>query len=210
MREDWKAASFVMRTETMPTEKRRHKLFADRKIQGALLAHTTIYWFYCLFSVTLIAVCWIIFTKEPETSTELFTQLWLNCGPALLGSVLLLPLVMLDCLRLSNRFAGPMVRMQRVMRELAAGESPPTFSLRPGDYWTELADDMNIVLERVRQQDQNSQPTQPSAFTMTDVDQGKTQRALTESDSDAGVASPLVVPLDGDNTARSIYSELSI
>jgi hypothetical protein len=133
--------------------KRRHQMIADRKLQGVLLAHTVIYWFYCLFSVTLIAVCWIIFTKQPESSSELFTQLWLNCGPALLGSVLLLPLVLLDCVRLSSRFAGPMVRMQRVMQQLAAGETPPAIALRPEDYWSEFAENINAVMDLLRQQE---------------------------------------------------------
>jgi hypothetical protein len=180
------------------TKGRRHQRFADRKIQGALLAHTAIYWFYCLFSVTLVSVCWIIFTKPPESSAELFTQLWLNCGPALLGSALLLPLVLFDCLRLSSRFAGPMVRMQRVMRELAAGETPPEFSLRPGDYWTEFAENMNIVMKRLREQD--TQARQVSASALPNVE---------EPGVDLPVV-PIIAPLDGENTTRSIYADLSI
>ena len=195
----------------MTNGKRRHQMLADRKIQGALLAHTAIYWFYCLFSVTLIAVCWIIFTKQPESSTELFTQLWLNCGPALFGSVLLLPLVLLDCLRLSNRFAGPMVRMQRVMRELAEGQTPPAFTLRPGDYWTEFADNMNTVMERLRQQSQELQPTRVTAtMAVNEVGSSGPGANLSESDSDTAVASPVIVQLDGESIARSIYSDLSI
>jgi hypothetical protein len=194
----------------MTSGKRRHKLIADRRIQGTLLAHTAIYWFYCLFSVTLIAVCWIIFTKQPESSTELFAQLWLNCGPALLGSVLLLPLVLLDCLRLSSRFAGPMVRMQRMMRELAAGETPPAFALRPGDYWTEFAENMNIVMERLRQQDQQSRSLQLTTSAIAEVGSSEREAKQSESDSDSSIASPIIVQLDGESSARSIYSDLSI
>lgn len=192
----------------MTTGKRRHKLYADRKLQGALLAHAAIYWFYCLFSVTMIAVCWIIFTKQPESSAELFTQLWLNCGPALLGSVLLLPLVMLDCLRLSNRFAGPMVRMQRLMRELAAGETPPPFELRPGDYWTEFADNMNIVMTRLR--DQESQSNRTTLAQLTPVKASEADSDLTELEPESLVATTAIVALEGDSIAKSIYSDLSI
>lgn len=194
----------------MTSGSRRHQMIADRRIQGALLAHTAIYWFYCLFSVTLIAVCWIIFTKQPESSAELFTQLWLNCGPALLGSVLLLPLVLLDCLRLSSRFAGPMVRMQRVMRELAAGETPPAFALRPGDYWMEFADNMNVVMARLREQDQELRSTQVPTPAMAELDGNDPEENPCESDSVSPAVSPLIVSLDGENTARSIYSDLSI
>ncbi|HUG68166.1 MAG TPA: hypothetical protein VMM76_10470 [Pirellulaceae bacterium] len=190
----------------MACGKRRHQIIADRKLQGALLVHTAIYWFYCLFSVVLIAVCWIIFTKQPETTTELFTQLWLNCGPALLGSVLLLPLVLLDCLRLSSRFVGPIVRLQRVMRELAAGESPPEFSLRQGDYWAEFAENMNIVMQRLRQADA---PSPATAFTVPELDSRDPHSNLANSDVNSAVASPLIVPLDDGSLAQSMYSDLS-
>ena len=191
--------------------KRRHQLFADRNLQGALLVHTAIYWFYCLFSVTLIAVCWIIFTKQPESSVELFTQLWLNCGPALLGSVLLLPLVMLDCLRLSSKFAGPMVRMQRVMRELAAGETPPPFRLRPGDYWDEFADNMNLVMNRLREQESRSHASCPSE-PQTKSAALDTEQEIAETNTNSAMqsAAPFVAPTAGEATVASIYSDLSI
>ncbi|MBC8353440.1 MAG: hypothetical protein H8E66_15685 [Planctomycetes bacterium] len=190
--------------------KRRHQMFADRKIQGALLAHTAIYWFYCLFSVTLVAVCWIIFTKQPETSAELFTQLWFNCGPALLGSVLLLPLVLLDCLRLSSRFAGPMVRMQRVMREMAAGETPAAFTLRPGDYWTEFAENMNIVMQRLSEAGAQPSPIQSPTSAISEFATDEPQSDATGFDSETQLASSLVAPADGEDDAQSIYSDLSI
>lgn len=194
----------------MAGEKRRHQMIADRKLQGTLLAHATIYWFYCLFSVTLIAVCWIFFTNQPESSSELFTQLWVNCGPALLGSILLLPLVLLDCLRLSNRFAGPMVRMQRVMRELASGEAPESVKLRPGDFWCEFADDINMVMERLRRQELQIQTTRPSSCATSQV--VSSRPAPNDSKSAAGSTSvlPIGVPLDGQSTTESIYSDLSV
>lgn len=190
----------------MTGKKRRHQMIADRKLQGALLAHTTIYWFYCLFSVTLIAVCWIILKKQPESSAELFTQLWLNCGPALLGSVLLLPLVLLDCLRLSNKFAGPMVRMQRVMRELAAGENPSAIKLRPGDYWTEFANDINLVMERLGQP--GSPAPHPPTSTKSEVAASEPPANVADSSSDSPVAAPTVAPIDGEATTHSIYSDI--
>lgn len=189
--------------------KRRHQMIADRTLQGALLAHTAIYWFYCLFSVTLIAVCWIIFTKQPESSTELFAQLWLNCGPALLGSVLLLPLVLMDCVRLSNRFAGPMVRMQRVMRELAAGENPPEITLRPGDYWMEFASDINLVMERLGHQNSQTSSTHPPTATNSNAATSEQPPVhVAKSGSGEPLMSPIVAPTDDAITTHSIYSNL--
>ena len=72
---------------------RRRRLLVDAKLQGALLSHVALYWFYCLLSVGVIAIVWIVFAKRPTTSANLFHELWMNCGPALLGSIALLPLV---------------------------------------------------------------------------------------------------------------------
>jgi hypothetical protein len=127
---------------------RRHRLFVDAKLQGALLTHVTLYWLYCLLSVGVIAIVWIVFAKRPPTSAKLFEEVWMNCGPALLGSILLLPLVLIDCLRLSNRFAGPMVRLQRTMKELADGQSPRHVKLREADFWTGFADDVNRLIDQ--------------------------------------------------------------
>ena len=132
---------------------RRRRLFVDFKLQGALLMHTTIYWFYCLLSVVLIACCWVVFVQRPGTSTELFRTLWHNLGPALVGSILLLPLVLMDCLRLSNRFAGPMVRLHRAMAQLANGEPVKPVKLRKGDFWADFADNFNRVAVQSRAAD---------------------------------------------------------
>jgi hypothetical protein len=123
-------------------------LLADRRLQGTLLVHTLVYWFYCLFSVCLIAMCWIVWTTRPSSSAEMVQRLWLNFGPALLGSVLLLPLVLMDCLRLTNRFAGPMVRIRRAMQQLAEGRVPEEVHVREGDFWQEFAGHLNQVIRR--------------------------------------------------------------
>jgi hypothetical protein len=125
---------------------RRRRLLVDAKLQGALLSHVALYWLYCLLSVTMVALVWIVFVKRPPTSADLFQQLWENFGPALLGSILLLPLVLLDCLRVSNRLAGPMLRLRREMKALANGEVACPVQLRDGDFWLDFAQDWNQLL----------------------------------------------------------------
>jgi hypothetical protein len=166
---------------------RRRRLFVDFKLQGALLLHTTIYWFYCLLSVVLIGCCWVVFVQRPGTSTELFRTLWHNLGPALIGSLLLLPLVLMDCLRLSNRFAGPMVRLHRAMEQLANGEPVKPVKLRDGDFWLEFADNFNRVA------------AQRGA---ADGTQGKAEQ------EPAGVCSCLVTA--SSPSEQSIYSDLTV
>lgn len=131
--------------------KRRRLLFVDRKLQGALLAHTTLYWFYCLLSVSLVGACWITLTTSASSTTDLLDRLWIVIGPVLLGSVVLLPLVLMDCLRLSNRLAGPMVRIQRAMEQAAAGQRPDSITFREKDFWKEFSVHLNQVIERMEE-----------------------------------------------------------
>ena len=139
---------------------RRRRLFVDWKLQGWLLINTAIYWLYCLLSVTLIAFCWIILVQRPSTSGELLRLLGTNFGPALIGSVLLLPLVLLDSLRFSNRFAGSMVRIQREMKKMANGEPAIPVHVRTGDFWSDFAEDFNRVMAQL--QDARQFPSQPA------------------------------------------------
>lgn len=126
---------------------RRRQLLVDAKLQGTLVFHAVLYWFYCLLTVSVIATVWIVFSKRPTSSGGLFDEVWTNCGPALLGSIMLLPLVLLDCLRHSNRFAGPMQRLHRALRELADGETPKHITLRKDDFWNEFAESVNKVID---------------------------------------------------------------
>ena len=59
------------------------------------------------------------------------------------------PLVVIDCVRLSNRFAGPLHRLRRDMRRLAAGEIVEPIHFRDDDLWREFADEFNAVARRM-------------------------------------------------------------
>ena len=142
----------------LPT--RRRRLFVDLRLQGSLLLHATIYWFYCLLSVAFFACCWIVLSQHPVSSGQLFRTFSLNYGPALLGSILLMPLVLMDCLRLSNRMAGPTVRLRKAMRGLADGEFVSPVKVREDDFWADFAKDLNRVVERFRSACETTEPAQ--------------------------------------------------
>jgi hypothetical protein len=62
-----------------------------------------------------------------------------------------LPFLLLDVLRLSHRFAGPMYRLKNALRDVADGKSVPPIQFREGDFWCEMADQFNRVSARVRE-----------------------------------------------------------
>jgi nitrogen fixation/metabolism regulation signal transduction histidine kinase len=129
---------------------KRKQLFVDNKVQGALTLRVVAYWFYCLLTVALMTACWVILSETPQSSREMLQRVWAHAGPALLSSLLLLPIVVVDAIRLSNRFAGPVLRLRRGMKQLADGQSVSPIHFRDGDFWCDFALDFNRVASRVQ------------------------------------------------------------
>lgn len=76
-------------------------------------------------------------------------QVWPIFGPVLITSLLIVPLILLDTVRLSNRFAGPMLRMRQTMRLLSEDRKVYPIHFRDNDFWGGFADDFNQMLARV-------------------------------------------------------------
>ena len=154
---------------------KRRQLFVDPRVQGALLARTVAYWGFCLIALTLMLLCWRIFTVPGRTFAFHVNWLWFHYAPAVVASLLLLPIIVIDSMRLSNRFAGPMVRLRRAMRRLAEGETVQPINFRDDDFWSEFAEDFNRMLARQKcllhemsgeqageNMDSNPRPTSPA------------------------------------------------
>jgi hypothetical protein len=127
----------------------RKQLFVDPKVQGALVARVALYWIVCLATITLMLLCWRIVTGPARLFYTHFDDMWFSYGPALVASFLLLPLVIVDIIRVSNRFAGPMLRLRRSMRQLARGEYVEPLEFRGADFWHEFAEEFNAVRARL-------------------------------------------------------------
>jgi hypothetical protein len=127
----------------------RKHLFVDPKVQGSLINRVVIYWIMCLATITLMILCWRIVTGPARMFYTHFDEMWFHFGPAFIGSFLLLPLVVFDIIRLSNRFVGPLVRLRRSLRALGRGEDVLPLEFREGDYWQDFAREFNAVAERM-------------------------------------------------------------
>jgi len=113
-----------------------------------LVLRVILYWFVCLIAISLMLLCWRIVTGPARMFYTHFDDMWFFYGPAAVASLLLLPLVIVDVVRLSNRFTGPLLRLRRSMRALARGEEVEPIRFRDGDFWQELAEEFNTVAAR--------------------------------------------------------------
>jgi hypothetical protein len=120
---------------------RRRQLFIDG-VQSVIMVRVVAYWLFCLLASALMACCWIAWLDRPASSGELIALLFRHYGPVFLATLILLPLVIMDVLRLTNRFVGPVFRLRRALREAAEGHPKP-LQFRDDDFWREVAEDFN-------------------------------------------------------------------
>ena len=129
----------------------RKQIFVDPKVQGALVFRVIAYWVVCVMTIAIMLLCWRMLTGPARMPLTHLDDMWFHFGPALIASFILLPLVIYDIVRISNRFTGPLFRLRRSMRELAAGKDVKPIRFRQGDFWQDLAEDFNAVARRVNE-----------------------------------------------------------
>jgi hypothetical protein len=123
----------------------RKRFYIDAKVQGGLVMRVIMYWILCLLGVFLMLLCWRIITGGPQPFRFYLRDTWRDCASAVMATLLLLPLVITDIIRYSNRFVGPTMRLRRSLRQLARGQHVDPIEFRDSDFWQEFADEFNAV-----------------------------------------------------------------
>ncbi len=133
------------------------KLLADRQLQGSLVLRIVAYWCFYVLAISQIMLGWKIATGPDGSFLSFFRidELWQEHGIVLVASLVMLPVMVWDVLRVTSRSAGSIFRLRRALHALAAGEEVKPIKFREADQRDELADDFNAVLvyvERLRQE----------------------------------------------------------
>ncbi len=133
------------------TGHKRRQLFVDASVQGAVLRRVVIYWFLGMAVVLLGLLCYRITTGPARPFYTHLDDMWFHYGPVFIATLLMLPVVAYDCVKLTHRFAGPMFRMRRAMKTLAQGKTTHPVHFRDNDFWRDFAEDFNSLLARTEQ-----------------------------------------------------------
>ncbi|MHB8902322.1 MAG: hypothetical protein ACYC6Y_26480 [Thermoguttaceae bacterium] len=134
------------KSSALPT---RTQLLVDPEVQGALVARAILYWVTCTLSIALLLLCWRVLTGPVRPLWFHLENMWFFYGPALVASLIVLPVAIMDMIRVSNRFAGPLTRLRHSMRTLAKGGTVPEIEFRKDDFWYEFAEEFNAVVREV-------------------------------------------------------------
>lgn len=134
----------------------RKKKFVDSRVQGALLRRIIVHWLL-YFAVAAFAVISVQLMLSGPSGQPLSTRLVNELKEFTLVGLILLcifPAFLLDTVRFSNRFVGPVGRLRRYLRQLGEDGTTERLSFRGDDFWTEMAEEFNVVAQTIEEQQQ--------------------------------------------------------
>lgn len=172
----------------------RLQLFVDRQVQGALLLRTFLYWLGCVVTCVVLLITWRILGAGPARMFWThFDDLWFQYSPVFFAALVILPIIMFDSVRMTNKFAGPLKRLRNELRRLSSGEPVRPIKFRAHDFWPELADEFNKIVELVDRLKVAANGTPVSASSVTASASAKpTAAPIVTLDVPTGPATPVV------------------
>ena len=129
---------------------KRRKLWIEARIQGALARRIVMHWAMFFVIAFTFSVVFQFLSDPFMPFAAYWTTVWKVHGPLLLTMVLILPAFLYDSVKLSNRFVGPIIRFRNSIRDLSRGQPVKPIEFRGDDFWKELADDFNGMIEKVQ------------------------------------------------------------
>jgi hypothetical protein len=128
---------------------KRRRYFVNSPVQGAALRQVVYFWLAGVATYTFVVFTCRVVPYSFSGEDISFSRVWYHLAPAVIASAVLFPLVLFLAIRFSHRFVGPMVRFQRTVKKLAAGETAAPITLRRNDFWGEFASDLNQLTGKI-------------------------------------------------------------
>lgn len=131
---------------------KRRSLLIDRPVQIGLVLRIVFHWLAFLAAVVVVLPLYRAIVQG-----DIVTPMSVQASKAAVDGVILftlflalLPYFIYDTFKITNRFAGPMYRLHRQMRELGHGKKLEPVHFRKGDYWHDVAKDFNAMVDRLQ------------------------------------------------------------
>jgi len=131
-------------------KERRTKVVSYKKIQFALAKRIMLHWgILFLTSIALLTIWQLLVSGDPfNLYSDHMKAMWAKVIPVFVVFLALLPVFVYDTVKFSNKFTGPVYRLQKTMQSLAEGEITNQIKFRKNDFWHDLAEDFNNLLEK--------------------------------------------------------------
>ncbi len=130
--------------------RKRKKLFVDFPVQGAMVRQLLFHWGMACCVVLVYLLCMEAFmTREHRSVGELMQAIWTRYGVLLVVMATVFPAFVIDSIRLSHRFAGPMVSFAKALERMARGQEIEELAFRKSDFWKQLAGNLNTIAKKL-------------------------------------------------------------
>jgi nitrogen fixation/metabolism regulation signal transduction histidine kinase len=135
-------------------------LLVDQNVQWAIVRQMLMHLLgQTLASVIFLALLQFLLGGLLKPWSEHWRTIWPLTAAVLVSLVVFLPKFIYDSFRLSQRFVGPVKKLRRSLRELAEGKPFSPLKFRKGDYWQEMAEELNRAVETLRKQRSAEEPS---------------------------------------------------
>ncbi len=138
---------------------RRHKSVVDVKIQRVLAVRMILHSLCFMVAGGFLAACGQYFASPMMDRGELAVSIVRAFSLYALGFLALMPALMLDSFRLSNRIVGPICRLRKTVERIASGDQVAPLKFRSGDYWQDIPEQFNAMVEKLRAENVHEQET---------------------------------------------------
>lgn len=131
---------------------RRRRRYVHPKIQLALALQSLRQWAFFLIAMFGMLCALEYFNNGgQETAGACMLKMWGRYGPALLVVLFLLPAIIHDSIKMSNRFVGPLLRLRTAMQGVARDQTVEPLKCRDKDCAEDFFMAFNEMLERIKQ-----------------------------------------------------------
>ena len=130
-----------------PAPARRSRTLVDPEVQGGIVRKIAFHWGIFVVCNTLALVIWMRLFEQPDAGWAVaFFDTLKRFLPFFVITMALVPAFCWDTLKLTNRFAGPIMRLRNALGDARAGRHVDPLHFRGNDFWSSLADDFNAVV----------------------------------------------------------------
>ena len=119
----------------MKTLQQRKKLYVNKTVQRRFLWRIVFYWMiYHVFVLHGLFLTYGVLTNDqPRPFLQMYGDFLRTQVPLLVIALATLPMVLYDMLKLTNRVVGPLVRIERTLKQMMSGEHVEPLKLRDKD-----------------------------------------------------------------------------
>lgn len=154
------AANSPVAASSPVTHRDRSTTVVDRTVQYGVVKKIALHWLILFVCNSVALLLWLRLFEQPDLSwQQSFEDCIRRFLPFFLISMALLPAFVLDTLKLTNRFAGPIMRLRTEIVNAAEGRPVQKLTFRNNDFWKDVADSFNRMTQRVGLQTE----TEPTA-----------------------------------------------